>query len=138
MNKLLLGLILLIIVPPILLTAGIVAGAAFATIQGQCTQTINGFTADDVIIENVQLNTEGEMVMEIRNGASSTIHVQSVRLEEESFSISETSINVGRTESIKFGDFEDTDECNDMDIEIIYDRNAENLSATGSLTDSIE
>lgn len=121
-----------------LLTASIVAGAVFATVDGQCTQSTSGFTGGDVIFENFGLNSEGQIIMEIGNGAASSVQINSVTLDGETFQISDTSIGVGQTEVIEFGEFERSDACNDVDLEINYNTNGEEKSSTGTLTDTIE
>lgn len=138
MRKLFIVLILLVAVPIGLLTASIVAGAAFATFDGQCTQSTSGFTGGDVLVGNFGLNSEGQIVMEVRNGVTSSVQINSVTLDGETSQISETSIGVGQSETIEFGEFEMSDDCNDMDLEIEYNVNGEDKSSTGTLTHTIE
>ncbi len=131
------AILLIFVLPVLLLTAGIVGGALFATFQGQCTHNASGFTGGDIIVENFGLNPEGEIQMELRNGASSTVNLNSVQVEGQEYDL-DTSISVGGTDIIDFGEFESSDDCNEIDLEFEYELEGDTYTASGTITDSIE
>ena len=136
-----------------LLVVAIVGGAIFATVQGQCTQTTSGYSGGDVLVENFGLDGDGNIQMEIRNGGSDTLTVQSVTIDndgelvnDDETSLSEVDVGVGNAETIRIGNADEdaewmqsSDGCNDFDLVFEYEiGELTNQQTSGSLTDSIE
>ena len=138
-----------------LLVVAIVGGAIFATVQGQCTQSSSGFSGGDVLVENFGTDGDGQLQMEIRNGGSDTLEINSVEIENNNgvaanrsdnlqmnpndFSVGVSSSNTLIINHSNNDLFESSDGCNDFDVEFNYDQGSlTNQVTSGSLTDSIE
>ncbi|MFO7793453.1 MAG: hypothetical protein R6V35_00560 [Candidatus Nanohaloarchaea archaeon] len=144
-----------------LLVVAIVGGAIFATVQGQCTQSTSGFSGGDVLIDNFGTDSDGNLQMEVRNGGSNTLDIDSVNLAGEEFTEGASdndrelvfdedgSIGVGSAQTVTLGNSTDSDNgapfgssdgCNDYDIEFNYgfDGGLDDQVTSGTLTDSIE
>ena len=139
-----------------LLVVAIVGGAIFATVQGQCTQSVSGFTGGDVIVENFGIDSSGNLQMEVRNGGADTLNINNATLlnpDDQNDAVldvgsSTTDIDVGSSSTINLtvesaagADtlLESSDGCNDFDLEFNYDMGQlTNQESAGTLTDSIE
>jgi hypothetical protein len=142
-----------------LLVVAIVGGAIFATVQGQCTQSVSGFTGGDVIVENFGTTSTGNLQMEVRNGGADTLEINSATMVNPdgtdatlNSTASTTSIDVGSSATVQlgsgyntdpgnanYGPLESSDGCNDFDLEFNYNMSSlTDQQSQGTLTDSIE
>ena len=131
-----------------LLVVAIVGGAIFATVQGQCQQATSGFSGTDVRIDDFGVDSDGNLQMQLRNGAADPVTVTSVNatsqtddsVDSVNNSLS-TQIAVGDTETVHLDDntFDQVDGCNTFDISMNYDvvGGLNDQQITGTLTDSI-
>lgn len=137
MRKLLIILVLIVMVPVGLLAMSILAGSLYATTQEVCTESTSGFSGEDVLIATFGVDGEGEMMMEIRNGASSTVTIDSIELDGQNYDIG-TGIGVGQSETVRYGSFEISEDCNDLDMVVTYELQDETETVTGTITGEIE
>lgn len=139
-----------------LLVVAIVGGAIFATVQGQCTQSVSGFTGGDVIVENFGIDSSGNLQMEVRNGGSDTLEINNATLvnpDDDNDAVlsstgSTTNIDVGSSNTVNLSVesaagsddvIESSDGCNDFDLEFNYNMSSlTDQESQGTLTDSIE
>mgnify|MGYP006914316714 CR=1 FL=1 len=133
-----------------LLVVAIVGGAIFATVQGQCQQATSGFSGTDIRVDDFGVDADGNLQMQLRNGASDPVEVVDVTStsQVDSTSVSNTTatqIAVGDTATISLDDpstdgpFSQVDGCNTFDLSMTYNvvGGLDNQQITGTLTDSI-
>lgn len=136
-----------------LLVVAIVGGAIFATVQGQCQQSTAGFSGTDVRIDDFGITTNGNLQMQLRNGANNPVNVTEINVTQrdttEWATLNESTsveMGVGGTDTVTVGQFgpgvttfESVDGCNTFDVAITYNVTGglDNQQITGTLTDSI-
>ncbi|MFB6204352.1 MAG: hypothetical protein ABEJ75_01770, partial [Candidatus Nanohaloarchaea archaeon] len=131
-----------------LLVVAIVGGAIFATVQGQCQSTTSGFSGTDVRVVDFGATTNGNLKIQLRNGAASPIEVTNVsiaRSEVGTFvdSTNVVEMGVGADNSVTLtpsnGQFTNVDGCNTFDLDITYNITGglTNQHIAGTLTSSI-
>ena len=134
-----------------LLVVAIVGGAIFATVQGQCQQATSGFSGTDVRIDDFGVNSDGQLQMQLRNGASDPINVTAITVTSQTNTdVSESvdgtveQMGVGSESTATIGavadsPFSNVDGCNTFEVEMTYDvvGGLSDQQISGTLTDSI-
>lgn len=120
-----------------LLVVAIVGGTIFTTVRGQCSDSVLGFSGDDVTISNFGA-TQGEKIrVAIGNTASEKTDIEEITFEEEG-----NKIEIGSVRSIEeFGSEEystdglrESSSCNTIDVTIEYDTESLNdIRASGTI-----
>ncbi|MFO7793442.1 MAG: hypothetical protein R6V35_00505 [Candidatus Nanohaloarchaea archaeon] len=117
----------------------IVGGALFATTQETCTQTTSGFTGEDLVVENFDLNDQGQMQIELRNGAASTVELESITIYGQSEDLSE-SIGIGQASVVEITqiNLDTSDSCNEVPVEFTYTSEGTQQSVSGVFMGEIQ
>ncbi len=126
-----------------LIAVSIVSGAIFSTVGGECPETASGFVGQDIDIEDFGSGDDLELVLQNTAGDGITVEEVEIRdadTEEVRVNSDDTDIDVGGTGVIGVTAVEETDECNNLEVDITYSI-GDSLTgqvATGTLTTSTE
>ena len=58
-----------------LLVVAIVGGAIFAVVQSESVESVNGFTGDDVIVDEFGVTSGGDVQLQLRNTEGDSVQV---------------------------------------------------------------
>jgi len=126
-----------------LVAVSIVSGAIYSTVGGECVEATSGFTGQSVEIQDFGSGDELDLVLQ--NSAGNSITVEEIEIEDSDTGEvriwnDEESLDVGQTEVTSFEAVQDTEECNTLEVDILYsiDGGIDNQVASGSLTTSTE
>lgn len=126
-----------------LVAVGIVSGTFFSTVDTGCVESVSGFNGESVQVTDFGLNSDGGNIsMLFENRRSETISIERVEFE---LGESSRSLEVGSSLSPydisaeSFQGFKDSEECNSIDFNIVYDIGSlEDRMVTGTLTAGFE
>ncbi|MFO7793733.1 MAG: GLUG motif-containing protein [Candidatus Nanohaloarchaea archaeon] len=125
-----------------LLVVAIAGGAVFSVVGDQNVESVNGFTGDDVLVDNFGLNNDGGLDMVLRNTASETVEVNSVNVTDGgdyTEFVGEREVDVGDTDNIELPFVSETEGTNDLDVEVDYSVGGlDNLQASGTITGGLQ
>ncbi|MFO7794381.1 MAG: hypothetical protein R6V35_05415 [Candidatus Nanohaloarchaea archaeon] len=125
-----------------LLVVAVVGGAVFSTVQGQCNESVSGFTGADVMVGDFGSTSTEKIQFELRNTGSENVEINKVTFRQDN-----TSLNIGPNRKIEVSDtelfstdgFVESSSCNTVETTITYDTETlSNLEVTGTLTTSGE
>lgn len=118
-----------------LITVSIVSGVAYSSFGTACVESSSGFVGETIQVQDFGLNTNSELGIALENRRSNSIEVKEVVVENSTVSVTDGSIDPGDTSSITVSGFEESGECNSLDLEIIYSiEGLDNQAASGTLT----
>ncbi len=121
----------------------VVSGAIYSFVGGQCVESTTGFTGSDVQVQDFGIRADSaNMSLLIQNQADNTVTIDSINVTgpegERQLNYSET-VDPGVEKQTDVLGFEQTDACNTMDVEIVYDLGPlENQCVNGEITSNIE
>ncbi len=121
----------------------IASGAIYSFVGGQCVESTTGFTGSDVQVQDFGIRPDSaNMSLLIQNQADNTVTIDSIKVTgpegKRRLNYSET-VPTGEEEQTDVVGFEQTDACNTMDVEIVYDLGVlEDQYVTGEITSNIE
>jgi len=127
-----------------LLAVAIVATAIFSLIDVGCTESSSGFQSQAINIGDFGVSASQNLDLLIENQQSDSLHISEVKITgnngERNISLdqSESEIPPGDSNKFSLPAFETTFECNEKEIEIVYDiGELEDVSSTGTITSDI-
>lgn len=125
-----------------LLVVAIAGGTIFAVTGDQSVESSSGFVGEDVRLDDFGLNSASNLELILRNGASQKVKVNSVNLTEgDKFSewIGSEEIDVSETGNIEIANITDSEDTNDLNLEINYDVGGlSNLEVSGTISGNFE
>lgn len=122
-----------------LLVVAIVGGAIFSVVGDQSIQSVNGFSNNDLSVENFGLNDFGLSIV-LRGQGSDEISLKGLNLSSESGSASivfdeAKNFELGENQELKLAEVQRSEENQNIDISLRYSLgNLQNLTTSGSVT----
>jgi len=120
-----------------LLVVAIAGGGFYSVVGSQCTQSVSGFSGEDVEVTEYGF-TETDLELMVENSASSSVEIDYIEIDGQ-VNESDTSISVRDSDTVKVPDFIESSSCNALDVEIGYNTSSlEDLTVEGSLTGQVQ
>ncbi|MFP4038203.1 MAG: hypothetical protein ACLFTA_00265, partial [Candidatus Nanohaloarchaea archaeon] len=129
-----------------LLVVAIAGGAIFSTVGNQSTDSVSGFSGNDVVVEDFGISGDDELGLSMRNGADDEIVVSRVNVSDpdsgewvfKEFE-SENGVSVGSDKVFELPNVSRGDGSNSLDVEVTYDSGSlSNLSQSGTVSGDLE
>ena len=126
-----------------LVAVSIAGGAAYSTIGPECVESTSGFTGTSVQITNFATSVASNNIsLQAENRRSETVEIDRIefQLGNDSRQLDVTNqLLPYEASSVGVPGFQQSDSCNSMDVEIVYDLGPlEGQRVSGSLTAAIE
>lgn len=127
-----------------LLVVVLVGGAVFSTVNNNCTESSAGFGGTDLNVEDIGLDSGGELNLQLRNadsdpGTIRAIEVVDRNLETGVSSQQDIEVPVGGNGIVSVSGVSESGSCNTMDVKITYDSGGiENKIIEGQITGSFQ
>lgn len=111
----------------------------------ECSSSASGFGRGDIRVPDFGVTSQGNLALELRNGASNSIEIKSITIStgDDTISYDGTSreIKVGAISTfIVEGTVEETVLCNSLDVDVVYDIDwgASNKTISGIITGNVD
>lgn len=126
-----------------LAAVSVAGGAVYNTIGAECVTSTSGFTDDQVQISNFGTSANSNNIsLQVENMGDKDIEITNVKfnLGNESRQLDfSKELATGESSSLGISGFKQSESCNTIDVDIIYDRGVlEGVVASGTLAASIE
>lgn len=126
-----------------LLALAIISGSIYSIIGNQCIDSSTGLNGQDIRVENFGGSSEsGNLSLLLQTQNEDQVEIQKINVSGPENSVESNNkivISSGDSRQIEVRGFENSESCNTLDLEIVYDvGNLENLYVSGEITSNIE
>lgn len=110
-----------------LLAVAIVSGAIYSLVGFGCTDSTSGFQGQNIQVEDFGLTGSEELSLLLRNTDTEQVNITEIRITGDNgkrnvtLDGSDGLLNAADSEQYNFLAFEETQTCNELDVEIVYD-----------------
>lgn len=122
---------------------GVAGGVAYSGVSSECVESASGFTGTDIVVEDFGPLSSSELGMVLYNSKSEEIEFERIQVSNSTYSVnypfSNKSLDPGTSEGFEIPGVVNSDQCNSLDIEIVYDIGSiSGQKSSGEITSNFE